>query len=275
MDRQWMRFNRGKRALIHEACKGPNHPLFLEERDVAVLWSAKAGCTFAVKWFFYQRGELEQALDHSSWIHDYRTQVYRMSAAYELGVHRAEYGKFRYLRLVRNPFSRAVSSFLHMVRTVGDHGFHRPFNEFLGRDIEQDAGASFAEFCEFLLSIDVARCDIHYRQQAHPLETRRLIDVDHIIHLENLEQELFPLVKRYRLLPGSVAQLSASHHNTLRSESIEFVGNLPFRRTRQDIYPDYQAFYNDELVEKIRTVYAEDFGRYGYPKSPRSAEVPQ
>ena len=120
IDRQWMRCNPEKRARIHEACKGPNHPLFLEDKDVAVIWSAKSGCTFAVKWFLLQRGELDQALAYSNWIHDYRTQVYRKSPAYQAGVHRAEYGKFRYLRLVRDPFARAVSSYLHMIRTVGD-----------------------------------------------------------------------------------------------------------------------------------------------------------
>ena len=272
VDRQWMRFNPQKRAMIHEACKGPNHPLFLEDKDVAVLWSAKAGCTFAVKWFLYQRGELEQALQHSDWIHDYRTQVYRSSPVYEAGVHRAEYGKFRYFRLVRDPYSRAVSSYLHMVRTVGDTAFHAPFNDFLGRDIEAGSGVSFAEFCEFLLSIDVSRCDIHYRQQAHLLETRGLIDVDHVVHLESLEQELDPLVGKYHLKPVSVGELSASHHNTRRSRSHGFVGDQPFQRTAEDVYPDYHQFYNEELAAMVRTIYAEDFHRYGYSGALPGAE---
>ncbi|MFV8819968.1 sulfotransferase family 2 domain-containing protein [Haliea sp. E17] len=264
IDRQWMRFNSAKRAQIHEACKGPNHPLFLEDRDVAILWSAKSGCTFIVKWFLLQRGELEQALAWSSWIHDYRTGVYRKSEAYAAGVHRAEFGKMRYLRLVRDPFSRAVSSYLHMVRTVGDEAFHRPFNEFLGRDIEEGEGVCFSEFCEFLLATDVARCDVHYRQQAHNLETRGLVDVDHVIHLETLEQELAPLARRYGLLPASVSELSASHHNTRRQDCGDYVGDVPFKRTEADTYPDYRAFYNAELLEKIAAVYREDIQRYGY-----------
>ncbi len=267
IDRQWMRFNAPKRSKIHSTCLGPNHPLFLEHADVAVLWSAKAGCTFAVKWFFEQRGELAAANAHSAWIHDYRTQVYRKSEAFLQGVHRAEFGKMRYVRLVRNPFGRAVSSYLHMVRTVGDHRFHQPLNEFLGRDIEEPPGVTFSEFCEFLLATDVARCDIHYRQQAHALETGGLIAIDQLVHLENLEQEWQVMTNRFNLNVSSVAELSRSHHNTQRASAREFVGDRPFLRTPEDVYPSYESFYNPELEVKVAHVYAEDFHRYGYAKA--------
>ena len=264
LDRQYMRFNPAKRARIHEACKGPNHPLFLESKDLAVMWSAKSGCTFAVKWFFLQRGELEKALDYSDWIHDYRTRVYRPSPEYQAGVHRAEFGKMRYIRLVRNPYARAVSSYLHMIRTVGDHAFHQPFNDFLGRDIEDEAGASFSHFCDFLLATDVASCDVHYRQQAHPMEVEGLVDIDHLVHLEQLALELAPVAAKYGLKEYSVDELSSSHHNTQRSHNTAFVGEEIFRRTAEDVYPEYQAFYNEELSQKIREVYKQDFTRYGY-----------
>ena len=39
-------------------------PLFSNEHKLALFWSAKSGCTFAAKWFFYQIGSLEAALAH-------------------------------------------------------------------------------------------------------------------------------------------------------------------------------------------------------------------
>jgi hypothetical protein len=268
IDRQRLRFSPQRRARIYEACEGPNHPLFLEQEDIAFIWSAKAGCTFAVKWFLFQRGELEPALAYSDWIHDYRWQVYYRSDEYYAGVQRAEFGKCRYIRLVRNPFSRAVSSYLHMVRTLGNEAFHRPFNNFLGRDIEKPPGVSFSEFCDFLLSVDVERTDLHYRQQTHPLESQNMINVDHLIHIENLKAELATVEKRYGLKTASVSELSTSLHNTKRVESNTYVGDQPFLMTDEDIYPDYKAFYNEDLARKIRTVYAEDFSRYGYADRP-------
>ena len=260
-----MRFDPSRRALVYEFCQMPSHPLFLEDRDIALLWSAKSGCTLAVKWFFFQRGELAKALDYSSWIHDYRIDVYRTSAAFQAGVHRAQYGKMRYIRFVRNPFSRAVSSYLHMVRTVGDEDFHQPFNEFLGRDFEKDGGATFRDFVDFLSHIDVRHCDIHYQQQVHHLETENLIDVDYVVHLENVEKELRDVTKFYGLIPASVTELSSSSHNTTRSVSGSmFAGDIPHIRTEADIYPDYPDFYDAELVERIAGIYSEDFNRYGY-----------
>ena len=265
LDRQWMRYNPKKRARLHESAQIPTHPLFLENQDVALLWSAKSGCTLAVKWFFLQRNELDKAQDYSSWIHDYRIDVYRKSAEFEAGVHRAEYGKMRYIRFVRNPFSRAVSSYLHMVRTVGDDTFHQPFNTFLGRDIETGAGATFREFVDFLSQVDVSQCDIHYRQQVHALEVDNLIDVDHVVHLEDVDNELQSVTEYYGLKPASIDSLSSSSHNTTRSASgISFVGDVPHVRTDADVYPDYRDFYDFDLVGRVAKIYAQDFERYKY-----------
>ena len=100
------------------------------------------------------------------------------------------------------------------------------------------------------------------------MEVDGLIDIDHVIHLENLAEELPPLARKYGLLEASISALSASHHNTRRCESARFAGDLVFRRTEADTYPDYRAFYNEALAEKIRQVYAEDFRRYGYGPAP-------
>jgi hypothetical protein len=269
IDRQWMRFNPKKRNRVHEACDTPTHLFFLENVDIAILWSAKAGCTLAAKWFFYQRGELEKALEYSPWIHDYRIDIYRTSDAYQLGVHRAVFGKMRYIRFVRNPFSRAVSSYLHMVRTTGDAEFHRPFNEFLGRNIELGCGPTFREFVDFLSSIDIQQCDIHYRQQAHKLEVNNLIEVDSIVHLESVERELVAVSRRYKLKVSSIRELSSSNHNTKRFRvGSTFVGDAPHYRTEEDLYPDYRNFYDQELIERIAGIYANDFARYGYQTTP-------
>lgn len=256
------------RSRIRNACRVANHPLFLEEKNVAILWSAKAGCTFAAKWFFFQRGTLEEALAYSSWIHNYRLQVYQGSEQFFAGLRSAELGKLRYVKLVRNPFSRAVSSYLHMVNTVGNQTFHAPFNDFLGRDIEEGEGVSFSEFCDFLLSIDVSACDIHYLQQAHKLETSGLVDIAHLVRLENLDSDMRALEKRFGLKPSSVATLSRSHHHTKRTESDAFVGDKAHKSNKGKMFPDFKAFYNEELIEKVSAIYRQDIDRYGYPPRP-------
>lgn len=154
-----------------------------------------------------------------------------------------------------------------MIRTPKGSEYHKRINKFLGRDITESPGLNFAEFYEFLLSVNITRCDIHYRQQAHELETSGLISVDHIIHLENLEEELLPLVSRYDLLPASVPHLSQSVHNSARSRARNFMGYTPLVRTVEDVYPEYENFYDEELSRKVRRSYQVDFERYGYSDS--------
>ena len=59
-------------------------PLLDSEQKIALFFSAKSGCTFMVKWFFYQIGKLEEALNHSNKIiHHYRMDVFYPSAEYK------------------------------------------------------------------------------------------------------------------------------------------------------------------------------------------------
>jgi hypothetical protein len=96
-----------------------------------------------------------------------------------------------------------------------------------------------------------------------------LIDIDHIVHLENVEKELEDVTRHYGLKHAPVSELSSSGHNTSRARlDGVFVGDTPHTRTEADIYPDYRDFYDDELVRKISSIYSEDFSRYGYSAIP-------
>ncbi|MBW2456555.1 MAG: hypothetical protein JRI68_18700, partial [Deltaproteobacteria bacterium] len=93
-------------------------PLVHPDLGLAVLFSAKAGCTFAVKWFFRQVGLLDAALAYSSWVHDYRIdrfyggESYRPEALLDPGM--------RVIKFARDPYERTVSSYVHAVRTGYD-----------------------------------------------------------------------------------------------------------------------------------------------------------
>ena len=91
-------------------------PLYSDRLDVAVLWNAKAGCTFAVKWLFYHEGILDEALAYSPWVHEYRQQVYCRRPGYADKVRRIPALGPRAIKFVRNPFDRAVSSYLTFAR---------------------------------------------------------------------------------------------------------------------------------------------------------------
>ena len=89
-------------------------PLYSEDLRLTVLWSAKAGCTFAVKWFFLHAGVLKAALAHppNGWPHDYRNAVFCKRSGYLKGLPRAFGPDMHVVKFVRDPFERCVSAYL-------------------------------------------------------------------------------------------------------------------------------------------------------------------
>ena len=87
----------------------------------------------------------------------------------------------------------------HFVKTHGAKDFHRPFDEYLGRDLDDAPGVKFSEFVSFLEQIDLYNCDIHYRVQEHPLEREGLIKVPHVLKLQDINQQLPALEKKLGL----------------------------------------------------------------------------
>src|SRR5437867_1147460 len=105
-----------EKILIHR------NPHFHRQFPIILHWSHKSGCTSLVNWFFFQTGLLEKALQYNSWVHQYELEVYKRNSIYqqELRRHMLQSKKDMY-KLVRNPYRRAVSSFLMLSET------HNPF----------------------------------------------------------------------------------------------------------------------------------------------------
>jgi hypothetical protein len=92
----------------------PPVPVYSDALDVAVLWNAKAGCTFAVKWLWYHEGRLDEAAAFHPWPHLYRQRVYYRRPGYEEQLRRIPALGPRCVKFVRDPYRRAVSGYLHV-----------------------------------------------------------------------------------------------------------------------------------------------------------------
>jgi hypothetical protein len=89
-------------------------PVYSDALDVAVLWSAKAGCTFAIKWIWYHEGRLDEAAAFHPWPHLYRQRVYYRRPGYHEQLRRIPSLGPRCVKFVRDPYRRAVSAYLHV-----------------------------------------------------------------------------------------------------------------------------------------------------------------
>jgi hypothetical protein len=240
-----------------------SHVAFVEPADIAVMWSPKAACTTVMTWVFLQDGLLAEALAYSNWIHRYRLRRYQKDERYlrRLGNLR-RYGR-HVIKVVRNPFDRAVSSYFHAYR----HGYEDlHLSSALGRPVDPAQRFSFREFVHFLDRVDITRCNLHHRVQATSLERHVLFGVKphRIIKIEDgLEAALGQVERQYGLPPTDFSNpVFRSHHHTSR---IAADGLAADRRDWSPRHlPPAAAFYDDDLVARVARLYAEDFRRYGY-----------
>lgn len=248
------------------------------KHKIVLLWSAKAACTFATKWIFNHMGILEIALEHNSWIHFYRDNVLHKSKEHFLSLERAINDKDnKIVKIVRDPYTRAVSSYLHVVRRLSDkfndnHILDKRIGYFLNREICTSNTFTFREFVVFLENIDVRKCDIHYRIQSHPLESMNILQLTHLIRLENLENGIKQFEKQHGF-DSDFSKVMGSFHNTTRNITGKFWADHKFSFANgQRIYaPNSNEFYDEDLSERIFAIYQEDFERYHYPRTPISS----
>jgi len=236
---------------------------------IVLLWSAKAGCTFAIKWIFRHMGLLQKALAYHPWVHRYRRDVFYATDDCKAAIADlcASPSSYRIVKVVRDPFRRAVSSYVHAVR----HSHEYP--DLLGYFSADQAKPTFTfrEFVRYLATIDLEDSDIHYRVQTHPLERQFLPASMFLLHLEH-SMESMPKLEMFLGLTQTDPQRyrdSPHHASPPASAEAEFTGDdqfqFPIVGNDAPIVPHYRSFYDRNLEESVYGLYIEDFLRYGYP----------
>ena len=220
-------------------------------------WSPKGGSTILVKMFFKHMGLLEEAYEYHYWVHKYRMEVFPKNFPNTLEEFKnPKYFKFK---VVRNPFHRVVSSYIH---TMTHEVMHAPLKKSIWR---WSADISFKSFISFLEDTDLKTCDPHYGLQKKDYEYEMQNCFDEIIHLRKLPEALQKMnaEKGYNF---NLDGLSSEHHASKNLTSTENVSSKKWSTIKDNI-PDYKNFYTDKLQEKVYMLYKEDFDSYGFPSS--------
>jgi len=234
-------------------------PLLLDEKKIMLSLSPKSGSLFGVSWFFYQANLWQDVKEHPKWAHHYRQEVYYKSPGYPASYRHffASPETYTKIKLVRNPYSRAVSSYIHALRTP----------EILYRDTRNKFTATEFSFETFLAEVEklgTRSCDVHYRTQTHEFERNSNWDYQHIVQLESAFKDIPKLEKIYDLKTSPLENFRESEHNSRRKKSGKnYVGSTVFSSGYIKHSP-YPYFYNTELAQKVQELYAEDFRNFGY-----------
>ena len=245
--------------------RGPRPIIYLEKRLV-LFWSAKADCTFSVKWMFAQMGVLEEIERKHNWLHNYRAKFYYGSSQHELGLYHLirNPGSFYLIKVVDDPFKRAVRSYIHAcIYTFEDSNL----TAFLHREVNPQNRFSFREFAQYLSSIDITKCDLHLRCQISEIEKYRKFREMHIIKLDNSMEDIKYLEKSRNLKEINLDPLRISQHHRPKYKTTEFVGDKIMNEIhgiKNATIPEYKQFYDEEIKERIAKIYLRDFERYNF-----------
>jgi hypothetical protein len=211
---------------------------------------------------------MQRARAYHKWPHRYRIDVYYRSAGYQDAVS-GDLTGFKLVRVVRDPFDRAVSSFRHALRFgVAD----QDFAVLMGRRNVAEAGASFGDFLDLLEGLDVRTCNEHFRLQRHPVEDA--LPVSHFINVsrEDLFTRLNQVESDIGLPMTDFDEMTWMHRlQAKRSRSERDVATinayaLPFTRVqaRNGPWPSYDALLTPTARERIARLYAADIAAYGF-----------
>ncbi|WP_119301309.1 sulfotransferase family 2 domain-containing protein [Dongia deserti] len=240
-----------------------SHVAFVESANLAIMWSNKAACTTVMKWVFLHNGLLAESLAHGRWVHRYRLRQYQKSERYLSRLEDFGHGKLAVVKVVRNPFERTVSSYIHAYRMGYEDG---AVSEVVQRPLNRQHRFSFREFVTFLERINLRTCNPHHRVQVTPVERRPLFRVRprQIIKIEQgLEKALNDLERSVGLPATDLTdQVFASEHHTQRVSQHGPAADLT--QFSRDGLPPTNAFYDDDLRRRVARLYAEDFRCYGY-----------
>lgn len=257
----------GPRRQALTPITSPPIPLINVDKNLVVLWSPKSACTTVYVWFSYISGFAEDVRDYSTWPHRHRIEQYRRSDLYNESAVNGM-GTAKFLRIIRDPYGRAVSIYRHALQTLfADKDMERYSN---GK-ISAEEGYSFQSFLDMAATLDMPHVDIHFRPQVHVYESQR--KADRVINIS--KQDLFTELNAFEADVGipktNFEDLDWLHElegkRKAKQEPMKGEALDHFAFTRQQVkklheFPSYGQLLTPEAKQKIEAIYKADFDAY-------------
>lgn len=214
-----------------------------EKQNLIVIWAAKAACTVVNKMYYEEEGLLEEALEYHYWIHNFREKKNEERAKIRRNGLISQ--KSKYIQFVVNPYRRAVSSYIHAMRTnYAEMANNTKFNK----------NISFNQFIDLILNQKLKK------NPHHSLQMFFLKKNIEYIKMENIKQLLPMINKKYNL---NYKIKDSPHHIKTINLPDSFVGDLLWSDI--DVPPKkYYNFYNEKIRKKIEIIYSSDIETFNY-----------
>ena len=227
--------------------------LNIPNKNILIDWTPKSGCTTVCKMIFKYLGILDEALKYSKWIHDYRMHKYysKYGEIDKESLLHGKYSKYLIIKFVRNPYSRAVSSYIHAMKSI-------KLIELIGLD-----NISFIHFLTLIRNKNITVEEGHWRIQKLSYENdnnKKNLNIKYI-KIENIKDELNILKKNNNI--DLYYDFTSNHHIKKKDNINKFVGNIKFKNLNNK-FPKYRYFYNDKIRKLVEEIYFNDIKTYNY-----------
>lgn len=247
---------------------GEHIPHFHKDFPIILFWSHRSGCTSPANWFFFQIGLYEEAMNYAPFIHYYEFDIYKNRTNYykDLELELLKLKK-ETIKLVRNPYKRAVSSFLTLYDNPYATKQWESIRKYFYNHKNIQKGISFKQFLYYVKNIGPksSELDQHFSQQYIEGEEKF---IKKYIKLENFNKTIPNLEQEYGLLPSDISLLTNSSHH--RSHQMIHKGNYADNDITNPQFPSlptYRSFYDEEALKLVSEIYNDDFEAYGYKKN--------
>ena len=255
----------GRKAVSIPLTMGPT-PLVNKDKKLIVLWSPKSACTTMYVWFSHISGFAEDVRKYATWPHRHRMDQYMKSKLYAESVD-SGMTDAKVLRVIRDPYGRAVSIYRHALQTLFADRYMEAFSN--GR-IDAKDGYSFQTFLDLLEQLDMRRVDVHFRPQFHPLEKTRAVDRVINISKSDLFTEINAFEAMMEIPKTNFEDLNWLHaletKRKAKQEPIEGDGldQVPFSRQQAKMgqLPSYGQLLTPLARQRIEAIYKADFDAY-------------
>jgi hypothetical protein len=235
--------------------------------NLSVIWSAKSACTTVYTWFACVSGFGHELTGEGQGPHIHRINVYEKSDLCRRSLKAGATG-FRTLRVIRDPYSRAVSSYRHALMNAYSQPYMTASSK--GR-LNRQQGYSFQQFLDMLETVDIRRSNPHFRAQFRPMERFRAPDAVINISKSDLFAELERVEDMWSLPRSDLRNLGwfVAREENRKADNIELQGaNLdqePFNAAAargQATFPSYRQLLTPLARSRIAKIYEIDCSAY-------------
>lgn len=245
------------------------HPLCDHNKKLLINFLPKNACTFTKYWFMHNTS-LKISKPHEEKVHLWYREKHLPSIA-QVQIPDPKLAKQYFTAmLIRNPYSRIVSSFLQVL----EHGgLRKQLSDALNLTSEQVKSLTFRQFLEGIKKVDLDQCDGHLRRQVSGCMWNHPKNIDYIIRVESIRDDLLYLHQRFaypienikfletpKNVKGKAPYISGKHCADIPLNQLKGA----FSEIRSDLYPHVLNFYTKDIKKKVESLFARDIKVLNY-----------